>query len=191
MSMNGRLRQLTPAALDAICADPQLLDVIEPRAKLEQDLPMLRSIYARFGKEEQFLAALARRPDAFDGLPDELDIGKAWQAIHFLLTGDPWDTSRPCGNAVLGGTEIGEDGGYGPKRVLLPAEVAVVDAELDGVSAGDFEERFALLPDSDIYPSGWGSYPDELEWVLGQFRSLRAYYANAAARGHAMLLGIV
>jgi len=191
MSMNGRLQQLTLPALDAIRRDPELLAVLEPRAKLEADLPMLRSIYASFGKEKQFLATLERRPVAFDGLPNELDIGKAWHAIHFLLTGDLWDTSLPGGRAVLGGTEIGEDGGYGPKRFLLPEEVSAVDAELADVSREDLTKRFDQIPGADIYPHGWDGNSEELEWVLREFDSLRRYYANAKARGHAMLLSIV
>src|SRR5262245_58137806 len=50
--------------------------------------------------------------------PDlHLDTDKAWHITHFLLTGEAWGGAEPLANAVLGGTEIGdEDVGYGPAR---------------------------------------------------------------------------
>ena len=39
------------------------------------------------------------------------DVDKAWQALHFTLTGDAWEASGPLGEVVLGGEPVGEDVG--------------------------------------------------------------------------------
>ena len=55
-----------------------------------------------------------------------IDIDKAWHGIQFLLANDPWGGEPPLANAVLGGTEIGDDVGYGPARYLNADEVRAV-----------------------------------------------------------------
>ncbi len=71
-------------------------------------------------------ADLAADPDLFEVLLDDdpsdefLDLDKAWHGLHWLLTGTADDTDTPAGQAILGGTEIGEDKGYGPSRLLRP-----------------------------------------------------------------------
>jgi hypothetical protein len=48
-------------------------------------------------------------PDDSTSIPADrhLDLDKTWHAIHFLLTGDPWEGEPPLRNAVLGGTPLG------------------------------------------------------------------------------------
>ena len=86
-----------------------------------------------------------------------VDIDKAWHAVHAVLTGDAWDTDHPLAAAVLGGTEFGEDTGYGPPRFLAPDEVAAVAARLEPISVDDFGSRIDLqqLSDLDVYPDVW------------------------------------
>ncbi|GAA4230041.1 hypothetical protein GCM10022254_23870 [Actinomadura meridiana] len=38
------------------------------------------------------------------------DIGWAWQAMHYLCTGDPWDGRQPEADVVCGGRLLTEDG---------------------------------------------------------------------------------
>src|SRR5512147_1658720 len=46
---------------------------------------------------------------------ERFDIDKAWQGIHYLLCGDPWEGAPPLSDLVLGGTELGSaDYGCGP-----------------------------------------------------------------------------
>jgi len=51
---------------------------------------------------------------------EPLDIQKAWHGLHYLLCVQPWDGDLPLRNAVLGGSEIGPDLGYGPPVRLSP-----------------------------------------------------------------------
>jgi hypothetical protein len=67
-------------------------------------------------------------------MPDpELDLDKSWHAIHYLLTGTAWEIDDGAGAAILGGEEIGEDGGYGPARLLGAEKVRAVAAALDAM----------------------------------------------------------
>ena len=38
------------------------------------------------------------------------DLGWTWQAVHYLVTGDPWDGRQPEADAVCGGRLLTEDG---------------------------------------------------------------------------------
>ncbi|MDL4817891.1 YfbM family protein [Actinomadura opuntiae] len=39
-----------------------------------------------------------------------LDVGGAWQALHYLVTGDPWEGRQPEADVVCGGRLLTEDG---------------------------------------------------------------------------------
>jgi hypothetical protein len=137
-------------------------------------------------------------PDAFfEWLEEEpgdgsvLDLDKQWHALHAAMTGSAWETGAPCGRAVLGGAEFGEDHGYGPARALSASEVAEVADELDALGADGFAA--ALVPDRfvglEVYPSGvvW-SDPDERRYLEASFAELRAFYRRAAAAEQAMVI---
>jgi hypothetical protein len=123
-----------------------------------------------------------------------LDLEKQWHALHGVLTGTAWDTDPPCGRAVLGGSEFGEDAGYGPPRLLGATEVVEVAAELDrlgvdGFAAAVSAEQLGAL---DVYPTGvdWGD-PEEQEYLVESFEQLRAFYRRAAEAGQAMVIIIL
>jgi hypothetical protein len=187
MGMSGKLQQLSPAALDAIRADAQLLDVLYPSAKLDQ----LQDIHKMLGTEDAFRLTRERRPAEFDELPTSLDMDKTWHAIHYLLTGQASGGERPLADAVLGGTEIGSDKGYGPARYLHPDEAAAVARVLDPLGGAQLLERWnpERLVEAEIYPSVWSE--EDAEWIVSRFTDLRAYYLDAEQRGSAMLLQIV
>ena len=117
-----------------------------------------------------------------------LDVDKAWHGIHFLLTGSAWEGEPPLSMAVLGGTEIGEDCGYGPARYLTTEEVKAVSAALQEISPDDLIERQspAAMRAAELYSSD-GS-PDDLEYIQTYYDSLRQFYFEAACRGDAVLL---
>lgn len=116
-----------------------------------------------------------------------LSLDKSWHALHYLLTGRAGEAPPPLGDAILGGTELGEDVGYGPARFLTPEEVRSTSAALSKVSAADLAQRFDLprIIAAEIYACG-----DEGDLGLAQeyFSELVRYYADAASRGNAMLL---
>ncbi len=116
-----------------------------------------------------------------------IDVDKAWQGLHFLLTGDPWGGAGPLAQVVLGGVEIGEDVGYGPARYITADEVRAAAAALGDLSSESFASRYdrAALQANNIYPDIWDE--DGLEYLAAFFDELRDYFMDAAEKGNAML----
>lgn len=56
--------------------------------------------------------------------PQRLDVGGAWQALHYMVTGDPWDGRPPEADVVCGGRLLTEDGAerYGMDVIYLAPE---------------------------------------------------------------------
>lgn len=133
-----------------------------------------------------------KRPKfAAEDVGDLLDLGKEWHGIHFLLCGSAAEAGPPLGNAILGGTEIGKDRGYGPARYLdVPVGKEVADA-LARISVEDFESRYdsAVLETNQIYPGGW-SDPSMMGLLSNGYAGLRAFYALAAEREFAVIIGL-
>lgn len=91
----------------------------------------------------------------------------------------------------MGGTEFGEDQGYGPARVLTPEQVRATATGLASLTRDEMRARFrpAELTAHGIYPMVWDEDEEELfEELMMYFDSMVACYRNAAARGDAMLL---
>lgn len=120
-----------------------------------------------------------------------LSVDKAWHAIHFILNGKPWGGEGACALAVLGGTEIGEDVGYGPARYLTAEGVRTVAEALAQVTAEEFSRRYdpKAMDAAEIYPQIWIQEGREaLEYVLEYYRQLVRFYEAAAKRGDGALL---
>jgi Domain of unknown function (DUF1877) len=146
------------------------------------------------------LQAMIDDPDSLDELLEPaimggkgLNVDKAWQGIHFVLTGDAWSGEPPLSNVVLGGTEIGEDLGYGPVRYLTPEEVAEVATALAPIDADEFANRYDPdeLAGNDIYAFDYDHPDDELEYFKDAYVELRGYFQDASAKGNAMLVFLV
>jgi hypothetical protein len=123
-----------------------------------------------------------------------LSLDKAWHGVHYLLSGRAEEpTSEAPGNAVLGGTEIGDDDfGYGPARYFTPSEVADIASAL-GRPGLDDETEARYKPDRlielEIYPGGWDD--DAREWLLDALDDLREFFHEAAAQECAVLTALV
>ncbi len=136
---------------------------------------------------------LRGRVDPWDLLEDErcVDVDKAWHAIHVALTGGVDEVDTPLGLVVLGGTAFGEDGGYGPPRLLTAEQVRVASEALDELGPGGFAEHLdiAELARLQAYPSVWDEDDDELRsWLGDGFDLLAATFRRATADGSAMLI---
>lgn len=130
-------------------------------------------------------------------LPPALDIRKSWEPLNFLLAGTPHEPGPdPLGTAVLGGREVGEDLGYGPVRVLSPAETAEVADALEALGDGGLMARYSAdaFEEAGLEPAGWDD-PEEdeerREWMLDTYHEVRDYYVEARGRGYGMLLALV
>ncbi len=163
MSLTARFLQISPEQLQILINDPSLVESF---------------IYP---DEEE------------DTEEDTEDLDKAWDGIHYLLTGDRWTDEIPkreipLANVIAGGVEIGDDLDHGPARYMTADQVLAVAEALRDLSRDDLAKRFdvAAFHENGIYPPIWDR-EEALDYLLNWYDSLRKYYLNAAAKGNAML----
>jgi hypothetical protein len=123
------------------------------------------------------------------GDEDEASISleKAWHGLHFLLTGEPWGGDGPRAFLLCGGTEQGEDSGYGPARQFDAEEVQEIARELAGLTADELWSGFdpEAMAEADLYGADWeGEAEEDLrEEFLEYFEILKAFVAETAKQG--------
>jgi uncharacterized protein DUF1877 len=112
--------------------------------------------------------------------------------VHYLLCGAAEPDSTILGQAVMGGTDIGDDFGYGEARYFTANQVAETARELRRANLeAEIKARFdpARMSSAGIYPGGWEVTGGE--WLMDEFRRLRDFYANASEHGFAVLTCIL
>lgn len=122
-----------------------------------------------------------------------VDIDKAWQAIHFLLTGTAWDASLPQG-FLLGGQAVGGDQGYGRVRLLSAAEIKEIATYLTALPADFITQAFSFdeLQKADIYPAIWDrKEPGDIDYVAAHFADLRQFIDDTATRTDGIVIALV
>lgn len=122
---------------------------------------------------------------------DEQDADKAWHAIHYLLTGSANQSDFPEGFILDGGTQVGEDIGYGPPRVFKPGEVSRIDALLQPITRETFHARYdgARLDAAKVYPEIWQRDGDEgFEYIWDFFSIMQAFIHDTARKQQCLLL---
>lgn len=118
----------------------------------------------------------------------DISLDKAWHGVHYLLCGKAEPGTDLASQAVMGGTEVGDDLGYGPARYFDVDEVAAIAREL---SRPNLEAEMMARWDRDkmvqlgIYPAGFE--PDDDKWLMGAFRKLRQFYVDASAAKQAVV----
>ena len=125
-----------------------------------------------------------------------IDLDKAWHGVHFLLAGEVWGGTLPAATLMAGGRSVGEvDVGYGPARVLTPAEVAAFSAHIGAISDQAFEALYDAdaLTENQIYPDIWARDWDDEEnvavsYLVENFRALKVFFAEAEAAGQGVLI---
>ena len=81
-------------------------------------------------------AGISNRPPASAGNAQasgkgaSISLDKAWHGVHYLLCGKAEPGTDLESQAVMGGTEVGEDLGYGPARYFDADKVADIAREL-------------------------------------------------------------
>ena len=141
------------------------------------------------GGPELLKLMFERRAAPVEGRGRVLSLDKAWHGVHYLLCGLVDEGPTIESQAIAGGTEFGEDLGYGPARYHRPARVAEIAAALnrEGLEA-EMIARFdpARMMQLSIYPNGWET-AGEREWLLDAFHQLRDFYRESAAGSFAVV----
>jgi hypothetical protein len=153
-------------------------------------MSMIGSLYPLTALELQRLKASDDVQAVIEG-DGGVSLEKLWHGLHYLLTGEAEGGEPPLADAILGGTEIGSDMGYGPARYLTPDQVKRISGALSGLTRETLREHFdpADFAENGIYPSIWDEDEDELfDELMGYFDQMSACYRDAAKSGKAMLL---
>lgn len=88
----------------------------------------------------------------------------------------------------MGGTDVGDDLGYGPARYFDAAKVAAIANEL---TRPNLETEMMARWDPDqmtnlgIYPAVFE--PDDQEWLMDAFRKVRQFFVDASAANLAVV----
>ncbi|MGD9683201.1 MAG: YfbM family protein [Candidatus Obscuribacterales bacterium] len=142
--------------------------------------------YMRLANQEE-LDKLLRDPEIIeDWLDDEdyqeeeLEMGKLWHGVHFLLTGSPWEGEEPACYLLHGGETIGDiDVGYGPARAINPQQVKAFHEFLKKINRKEIEKRFDqdAFAKNEIYPSIWknGSDRESIDDLDSSIQELRDF----------------
>jgi len=112
-----------------------------------------------------------------------ISLDKAWHGVHYLLCGKVEPGTDLASQAVMGGTEVGEDLGYGPARYFDVDEVAAIARELARPNLeAEMTARFdpAQMANLGIYPGQFDA-GDDRKWLMDAFHQLRQFYVDASA----------
>ena len=130
-------------------------------------------------------------PDDGDGEPENYaDVDKAWHGIHYLLTGVADGGEPPLSLAVMGGTEVGEDMGYGPARMLTSEQVKAISDALPSENALKASYAPEAMEAAQVYPDViWVRDGDEaLDYLVENYKVMVDFYRSAASRSDGAIL---
>jgi len=134
---------------------------------------------------------LGERQQTDEPAVNRISLDKAWHGLHYLLCGAAEPLPGPLGQAIFGGTEIGDDMGYGPARCFTAAETADIARALQAPGL-ESTLRGRFDPDAmeklGVYPGGWGA--EGPDWLIAAFADLRDFYSAASAAGQAVVTAI-
>ena len=163
--------------------DPENLDALAGQLPAEE-----RAAFLNEAESVRAAASVGPQPEP-EGIRSRLSLEQAWHGVHFLMCETADKAPAPLGNAVLGGSEVGPDEGFGPVRFLTPDQVVNVATAITELRAADLRRRWnpGALSDAQVYPGAWDD-EDSLEWMINAFTELREFYVHAGENGSAVLI---
>lgn len=124
---------------------------------------------------------------------DEFDIDKAWNGIHFLLTGTSLEGDMPAASLLLGQVIGNVEVGYGPAMSLNKSEVKEFYDYLSTLNHDDLKQKYnpAKMKELDIYPNIFVPVkedPEPLEYLLYYFDELKKFMGKTVSEDKALIL---
>jgi hypothetical protein len=123
--------------------------------------------------------------------PKDFDVDKAWQGIHYLLTGSDWEGSGPLAFMLHGGAEIAEEMGYGNPHGFTSAEVKEIAKALEPISSEALFERASQedFQKKSIYPEIWDEPKEDcIGYVTTYFGELKKFIRETADTNSALIV---
>ena len=197
MGMTGGLVRASDADIQRLRADPSSLpsfidgDAWAPPVRRVQPKGILGFLLRLTPITIEEVDPDATPPEGAQlGRPEShLDLDKAWQPLHFLLTGTAWEGDEPGCYLIRGGEELIEDDdlGYSSIRALTPDQITRFDEFLSTLSHDMLRQRFDRdrMVALEIYSmprSRAAGLRDEMPYLLEAFDALRSFAATTAQR---------
>ena len=129
-----------------------------------------------------------------DVAPENIcDIYKAWNGILFLLQKLAKNDDSVLHRAVLGGTPFGEDMGYGPAMYISKEDVAEISKLLTDIDEAGLREAFDAeeMAEADIYCFDAKRAEEDLDFYVGHYVTMQAFYQIAAKENQAVIQYLV
>ena len=153
-------------------------------------------------KEEDF-KKLLESDDFFETLEEleekdgtELcDIDKMWNAIFFLLTGEPYSSEDSLFNELIFGSENFDDESEEVARYIPTERVIKISKKLNEIDFQDYLKDFDMnkFKENEIYPDIW-DYTEEKEEIMEElsehFKNLKNFYNKVAKNKNIVVVTI-
>jgi DNA primase large subunit len=123
-----------------------------------------------------------------------LDLNKAWEGIHYLLTGESFmeSTGKPT---ILGRAffsfqilDKGKALGFDSPHFLNAKQVKETSDELQNLTEEEVRRRLnpKEMMEKEIFPEVWED-PEAIDYIVDTFEELREFYVVAAELDQAVL----
>lgn len=124
---------------------------------------------------------------------EEIDLDKAWQGIHFLLTGTDYEGNMPEASLFAGKTIGDIEIGYGAAMSLDIKQVQAFDKHLQGLDINALKEKYnpEAMKKLELYPDIFVSVeenPEPLEYLMEYFNILKDFVHKTALEKSALIL---
>ena len=123
-----------------------------------------------------------------------VDFDKAWNALHFMFTGNGAETDHPLSFFPNSPERIGTDNGYGGPWIYTSAQVKAFNDALVALSDEELQARYdpSEMIKHDVYLADAlvDDGPEGLEYVMQSVPALRILMEKSATQGSAVV-GII
>ncbi|MEM7666615.1 MAG: YfbM family protein [Pseudomonadota bacterium] len=125
---------------------------------------------------------------------DLIDFDKAWQAVHFTLSGSEYESESPLGAMLSQGRTIGIDLGYGQPWIITSDRMRAFSEALSAMTDDDIRQRYdpAAMVTNDVYiADAFADEPEEgLHYLMQGIPALRRFANKCAETGSCALVAI-
>ncbi|WP_240626143.1 YfbM family protein [Fusobacterium canifelinum] len=123
------------------------------------------------------------------------DIDKMWNAIFFLLTGEPYSSEDSLFNELIFGSENFDDESEEVARYIPTERVIKISKKLNEIDFQDYLKDFDMnkFKENEIYPDIW-DYTEEKEEIMEElsehFKNLKEFYNKVAENKNIVVVTI-
>ena len=124
--------------------------------------------------------------------PELCDIDKMWNAIFFLLTGEPYSSEDSLFNELIFGSENFDEESEDFARYIPTERVIEIAKKLNEINFKDYLKDFDTnkFTENGIYPDIW-DYEEEREEIIEElsehFETLKNFYNKVAENKNKIL----